>query len=100
MTNPEREQSAAKRRARSRIPTFKTIEEAAEFWDTHDSAEFEDEFEDVTNVRFVVARPKKAITVRLPEDSLATLTSQAHEKGIGRSTLVRMWILEHLTETP
>src|SRR5437899_3153261 len=70
MTNPEREQSAAKGRAKSRIPTFKTIEEAAEFWDTHDSAEFEDEFEDVTNVRFVMARPKKAITVRLPEDSL------------------------------
>jgi hypothetical protein len=99
MTTPEREQPRTTKRARSRIPKFKTIEEAAEFWDTHSMEEFADELEDVTGqVRFVPYRPKKAITVRLPEDSLATLTKQAHEKGIGPSTLVRMWILDHLRE--
>ncbi len=86
------------RRAKSRIPTFKTIEEEAEFWDTHDTTEFEDEFEEVTDVRFVKYQPKKVITVRLGEDTLAALTKEAHEKDIGLSTLVRMWILEHLQE--
>lgn len=30
---------------KSRIPEFKSLEEAAEFWDTHSTADFEDEFE-------------------------------------------------------
>ena len=34
--------------AKSRIPHFNSIEEEAEFWDTHDSTEFEDEWEEVT----------------------------------------------------
>jgi hypothetical protein len=30
-----------------RIPKFASIEEEAVFWDTHDTTEFEDEFEEV-----------------------------------------------------
>lgn len=81
---------------KSRIPTFKTIEEAAEFWDEHSLADFEDELEEVTDVRFVPHQPKKAITVRLPEDTVVALTREAKTRGIGLSTLVRIWILEHL----
>ena len=29
------------------IPKFKTLEEEAEFWNTHDTADFEDEFKPV-----------------------------------------------------
>lgn len=36
---------------KSRISEFSNIEEEAEFWDTHDTAEFEDEFKPV-QVRF------------------------------------------------
>ncbi len=32
----------------SRIPTFQTYQEEAEFWDTHDTTDFEDEFRPVT----------------------------------------------------
>lgn len=35
----------------SRIPEFTNIEEEAQFWDTHDTTEFEDEFRPV-QVRF------------------------------------------------
>jgi hypothetical protein len=38
-------------RARSRLPRFKSYEEEAAFWDTHDSTEFESEFKP-TMVRF------------------------------------------------
>jgi len=48
------EQKAGARK--SRIPTFKTIEEEAEFWDTHSIEEFADELETVTDVKFVRAR--------------------------------------------
>lgn len=86
--------------AKSRIPTFRTVEEEAAFWDSHSTTEFEDELEEVADVRFVVtrARPKKAITVRLSEDTVAALTERAREQGVGPSTLIRMWILERLRQ--
>ncbi|MCC7106906.1 MAG: hypothetical protein IT307_17370 [Chloroflexi bacterium] len=95
MTNREQEHPHTGRRE-SRIPPFKTIRDEAEFWDTHDSADFEDEFEEVTDVRFVRGQRKKAITVRLEEGSLRRLRRQAAHQGIGPSTLVRMWVLERL----
>lgn len=101
MATAKREQSTPKRR-KSRIPTFKTVEEAATWFDTHDTGEYEGEFEAVEeDIRFVVSRgrPKKPITVRMDELALARLTKQAQKLGVGPSTLARMWILEHLRET-
>ncbi len=93
MTRKEQEQPKV---TKSRIPTFKSIEEEAAFWDTHSSEEFADELAPVENVKFVKARPKKALTVRFEEDTFEELTREAREKGIGPSTLARMVILEHL----
>ncbi|HLJ35064.1 MAG TPA: CopG family antitoxin [Ktedonobacteraceae bacterium] len=81
---------------KNHIPTFKTIEEEAAFWDTHSSEEFADELTTVEDVRFVKAHAKKALTVRFDEDTFEELTREAREKGIGPSTLARMVILEHL----
>jgi hypothetical protein len=36
------------------IPDADSVEELARFWDTHDSTDFEDEFEEVTEPLFVV----------------------------------------------
>ena len=88
----------AMRRTGSRIPAFKTIEEEAEFWDTHDSSEFDDEFETVTDVRFVRSKRKQPITVRLDQDTVAALRRQAHRRGIGTSTLARLWITERVRD--
>jgi predicted DNA binding CopG/RHH family protein len=96
MSNAEHEHQTTRTRIKSRIPTFKTVEEEAAFWDTHDLTEFEDELEVVTDVKFVKAKPKRALTVRLEEETMNALTKEAHEKGIGPSTLARMVILEHL----
>ena len=93
MTGKEQERPKV---TKSRIPTFKTIEEEAAFWDTHSSEEFADELTPVENVKFVKAHSKKALTVRFDEDVFEELTQEAKEKGIGPSTLARMVILEHL----
>ncbi len=93
MTRKEQERPKV---TKSRIPTFKTIEEEAAFWDTHSSEEFADELTPVENVRFVKAQPKKALSVRFDEDTFEELSREAREKGIGPSTLARMVILEHL----
>lgn len=77
-----------------RIPEFATREEMAEWFDTHDTADYEDEFHPV-KARFA-KNLSENINVRLDADSLQKLRSEAHEKGIGPTTLARMWILEHL----
>jgi CopG antitoxin of type II toxin-antitoxin system len=94
------EQQSSTRRSRSRIPSFTTIEEEAAFWDTHDSAEFEDEFEDVTDIRFVPARSQRGIIVPLEQATLRQLHRQAREQGVEPAVLVRMWIVERLRTRP
>jgi len=79
---------------RSRIPKFKSREEEAEFWDTHDLTDYWDEFKPV-RVRFA-KNLSEGITIRLDRETLTELRSRAKEKGIGPTTLARMWILERL----
>jgi predicted DNA binding CopG/RHH family protein len=76
------------------IPEFATLEEEAAFWDTHSTADYEAEFKPV-RVRFA-KRLSSGITVRLDPDTLEQLRSLAQEKGIGPTTLIRMWVLERL----
>jgi hypothetical protein len=39
------------------------------------------------------------ITIRLDPRTLEKLRQEAHQRGIGPTTLARMWILERLQET-
>lgn len=83
----------------SKIPQFSSIEEAAEFWDTHSLAEFEDELEDVTDeARFIVRRsgPRKALTVRLDQETYEALKRCAAEYHARPSKLIHLWIQERL----
>lgn len=81
-------------RGKSRIPEFATREEEAKFWDTHDISDYWDEMKPV-RARFA-KQLSEGITIRLDSQTLAELRSLASEKGIGPTTLARMWILEHL----
>lgn len=80
----------------SRIPEFASREEEAEFWDNHDFSEFEDELTPV-KVRFA-KRLSQGLAVRFDEETLEALRTQARRKGIGPTTLVRMWVIERLRE--
>ncbi|MBI2940113.1 MAG: hypothetical protein HYY04_06695 [Chloroflexi bacterium] len=84
------------RRVGSRIPEFASIEEEARFWDTHDTTDFEDEFRPV-RVRFA-RNLSQGITIRLDPETLAELRARARGKGLGPTTLARMWIMEQLAE--
>ncbi len=78
----------------SRIPAFATREEEAAFWDTHDTTDFEDE---MVPVKVKVTKHLSAgVTVRLDSRTVARLSDLAATKGLGPSTLMRMWILERL----
>jgi hypothetical protein len=79
-----------------RIPEFKTIEEAAEFWDTHSSAEFEDEFEDADDIEIVGVIAPGYLPVTLDDDTLEALIECSVRKDISLSDMLQGWIEERL----
>lgn len=79
---------------KSRIPQFKNREQEARWFDTHDMANYQDEFK---TVKAKFAKNLSAgITIRLDPKTLTKLRSKAHKKGVGPTTLARMWIMENL----
>lgn len=83
-------------KTQKQIPDFASIEEEAEFWDTHDFTDYEHELEPV---EFTVAQPLKStwmLSIRLDKETFDALQAIAKPKGLGASTLARMWILEEL----
>jgi hypothetical protein len=82
---------------RSRIPTFQSIAEEAEYWDTHDSTEFEGEWEEVPEeIRWVVTRPDGRISFALTQGEFAALGERARQEGMGPGSLALRWVLERL----
>lgn len=82
--------------AKIKIPTFKSYKEEAEWWDTHDVTEIEG-LEVVKEEIFI--KPKKQIvSVRLERQLVDLLKRIAREKGLGHTTLVRLWVIEKLRE--
>lgn len=80
-----------------RIPEFKTVKEEAEFWDTHDIT---DNWEGDKPVKVVFDKKLEHILgVRLDPETIDELEKQGKKKGIGPSTLARMWILEKLYQS-
>jgi hypothetical protein len=78
------------------IPRFKSVEDEAAFWDSHSPLEFPEEFEEVT---VKAERPLgHVLGVRLEAKAIDKLTAIGHKKGIGPSTLVRIWIMERISE--
>lgn len=74
------------------IPKFKSYREEAEFWDTHDSTDFE-----FKPVKLKVAKNLQHILgVRLDAKTIDQLEEKGHKIGVGASTLARMWIIEKL----
>lgn len=83
----------------TKIPKFKSLEEEANFWDTHSFADFWDEFKDVDVVVELNKPKEETLVLRLQKDVKARMTHIAHQKGVGISALARMWILEKLRAT-
>lgn len=84
----------------SRIPRFATVEEEAEFWDTHDITEFDDELETVTDARFIGLKRDGTLLLWLEPEAAATLSERAAREGTTPGHLARRWVLEHLKVQP
>lgn len=80
----------------SHIPEFSSIEDEAQWWDTHSIADYLDELEPV-EVRFA-KHLSGPMAVRLSAADRAEVSRRAEAKGIGPSTLIRMWVKERLQQ--
>ncbi|HEY7036550.1 MAG TPA: CopG family antitoxin [Thermomicrobiales bacterium] len=98
MALPNRENPDSATTLESHIPTFRTVEEAAEFIDTHDMGDYPGDWEEVTDVRFEAAQPENGIWLRFDDKTLAELTTCARVRRMSPATLVRRWVQERLGE--
>ena len=81
------------------IPDFKSIQEEADFWDTHDTTDYQ--WEPAPEVKFsknLKSIYQKVVPIRLDESTKKAIEKVAREKGIGISTTARMLIRERLHE--
>ena len=78
---------------KSKLPNTDSIQKLAEFWDTHDLTDFEDELEEVADPVFVRGA---AIKVPLESRDIAALERLARSKGVSREQLVRSWVLQRI----
>jgi predicted DNA binding CopG/RHH family protein len=83
------------KKLKKKIPEFKSYEEEANFWDTHNIMEY-DEFETVELE--VDKNLFHTLSIRLNSEILDKLKKRAEKKGLGVTTFIRMWLREHLEE--
>ena len=80
-----------------KMPKFKNLKEERKFWDTHDSTDYLDDFEQAKDVVFV--RPKKeVISLRLDPKILKKLKEVAEEEGLPPTTYARMLIIKGIRQ--
>jgi predicted DNA binding CopG/RHH family protein len=81
---------------KSKLPKTDSIKRLAEFWDSHDLTDFEDELEEVAEPVFA---PGTAIKVRLEADEADAVTRLARAKGVSREELIRTWVSQKVGRT-
>ena len=80
---------------RSSISQAKSYRKIAEFWDTHDLADYWDQTEPV---EFEVEIQSEATYYALERQLSYKLARAADERGVSAGTLLNIWIQEKLTE--
>lgn len=75
-----------------KLPEFNTPEEFAEFLETHDTADYWDDLEDVPDVEILIPR------LCLPSDLLKEVKRFAERREIPYQPLVRQWLEERLRQ--
>ncbi|MCI0378314.1 MAG: BrnA antitoxin family protein [Gemmataceae bacterium] len=76
-----------------KLPKTDSIQELAQFWDTHDLTDFEGELEEVAEPVFV---RRSAIQVHLESPEAEAVQKMAQAQGVSREELIHAWVLEKL----
>jgi hypothetical protein len=82
------------RSQRDPIPEhFADLEAAAEFWDSHDLADYEDL---TAEVQFTIDLQRQRRLVALEPDLADKLAAEARKRGLSAESLVNLWLSERL----
>ncbi len=85
-------------KTRDPIPEFETLEEIAEFWDTHSTADYDDVTHEANfEVRLHHDNGHTHRVNLLPELG-ETLEALADSRGVSLETLVNVWLTEKVLE--
>ncbi len=87
---------ARNRTKRDPIPKhFKSVEEAAEFWDSHDL----EDYRDLTReAHFEVEIQRRTFLTALEPQLAKKLGEVARKQGVSTETLVNVWLAEKVEE--
>jgi hypothetical protein len=84
------------KRKRDPIPKhLKSVEEAAEFWDTHDLGDYWDLTQEA---HFEVDIQQRVFLTALEPELAKRLTIVAHRQGVSTETLINVWLSEKAKE--
>jgi len=72
-----------------------SIEELAQFWDSHETTEFESQLEEVTEPVFERKR-EATMVLRLEPEEVQAVKEIARARGVEQSELLREWVVEKL----
>ena len=75
------------------LPQTDSIQELAQFWDTHDVTDFEDDLEEVTEPVFAL---RNAIRLDLDSTEADAVRKLAEAKGVADAELIRGWVREKI----
>ena len=75
------------------LPKTDSIQELAQFWETHDLTDFEDELEEVTDPVF---ESSTVIPLNLESDEAKAVRRIAEAEGIADAELIRGWVREKI----
>jgi len=86
----------ANKKKRDSIPAhFKNVEEAAEFWDSHDLTDYWDM---TSEAHFEVDIQRRVFLTALEPTLAKRLMNLAHKQGVSTETLINVWLTEKATE--
>jgi predicted DNA binding CopG/RHH family protein len=74
-----------------RIPQTDSIQELAQFWDSHDLTDFEEQLEEVTEPVF---ERETSVQIHLQPREVEAVKEAARLRGISYVDLLREWVLE------
>ena len=86
-------------KARDPIPEFETLEEIAEFWDSHSTADYDDLTHEVQfEVKLHRHHDKHNQSITLLPELGETIQALARARGVSVETLVNVWLTEKVRE--
>jgi predicted DNA binding CopG/RHH family protein len=73
---------------------FNSFDELANFWETHDLTDYEDQLHEVSYK--VAPKPTRQFVVTLSDELTKAMRKAARREGVSMQTLVNLWVQERL----